>query len=63
MSIPDPQLIVRKAPHAQIWSVWSILEHSPSEKIFEVASEEEAAEWIKTNGPAWLEERRRKRNA
>jgi hypothetical protein len=40
-----------------------MLEGSPSEEIFEASSEEEASNWINTNGQAWLEERRRKRNA
>jgi len=56
-----PSLIVRKAPHAAIWSVWATLEGSPSEEIFEGSSEEEASSWIKTGGQAWLEERKRKR--
>jgi hypothetical protein len=40
-----------------------MLEGSPSEEIFEGSCEEEAANWINTDGQAWLEERRRKRNA
>lgn len=63
MSTEDPKLIVRKAPHAQVWSAWATLEGSPSEEIFEGTSEEEALNWIKTNGQAWLDERRRKRNS
>lgn len=63
MSAEEPKLIVRKAPHAAIWSVWAMLEESPSEEIFEGTSEEEASNWINTNGQAWLEERRRKRDA
>jgi hypothetical protein len=63
MSAEEPKLIVRKAPHAAIWSVWAMLEESPSEEIFEGASEEEASNWINNNGQAWLEERRRKRQA
>lgn len=58
----DPNLTVRKAPHAAVWSVWAVLEHSPSEEIFEASSEEEAQNWINTGGKAWLEERRRKRS-
>jgi len=59
----EPKLIVRKGPHAPIWSVWAVLEGSPSEEIFEGSSEEEASTWINTGGQLWLEERRRKRNA
>jgi hypothetical protein len=55
----EPKLIVRKAPHAPVWSVWAVLEGIPSEEIFEGASEEEASSWINTGGQAWLEERRR----
>lgn len=58
-----PKLIVRKAPHAAVWSVWAVLEGIPPEEIFEGSSEEEASSWINTGGQAWLEERRRKRNA
>jgi hypothetical protein len=61
-SQPDPMLAVRKAPHAQVWSVWAVLGGSPSEEIFEGSSEDEASNWIKTGGQAWLEERRRKRS-
>jgi hypothetical protein len=63
MSAEEPKLIVKKAPHAAIWSVWAMLKESPSEEIFEGTSEEEASNWINTHGPAWLEERRRKRDA
>ena len=59
----EPNLTVRKAPHAAVWSVWAVLEGFPSEEIFEGSSEEEASNWINTGGQAWLEERRRKRNA
>ena len=59
----EPNLTVRKAPHAAVWSVWAVLEGIPSEEIFEGSSEEEASNWINTGGQAWLEERRRKRNA
>lgn len=59
----EPKLIIRKAPHAAVWSVWAVLEGTPSEEIFEGASEEEASNWINTSGQAWLEERRRKRQA
>ena len=59
----EPKLIVRKAPHAAVWSVWAVLEGTPSEEIFEGSSEEEASNWINTGGQAWLKERRRKRNA
>jgi hypothetical protein len=57
----EPKLIVRKAPHAAVWSVWAVLEGAPSEEIFEGSSEEEASNWINTGGQAWLKERRRKR--
>jgi hypothetical protein len=40
-----------------------MFEDTPSEEIFEAASEEEATNWVHTNGQAWLEERRRKRNS
>jgi hypothetical protein len=63
VSQDEPKLIVRKAPHARVWSVWAVLEGIPSEEIFEGSSEEEASSWINTGGQAWLEERRRKRNA
>lgn len=56
-----PSLTVRKAPHAAVWSVWAILEGSPSEEIFEGSSEEEATSWIKAAGQTWLEERKRDR--
>ena len=59
----EPKLIVRKARHAAVWSVWAVLEGIPSEEIFEGSSEEEALGWINTGGQAWLQERRRKRNA
>jgi hypothetical protein len=59
----EPRLIVRKASHAPIWSVWAVLEGTPSEEIFEGSSEEDASSWINTGGRSWLEERRRKRNA
>jgi hypothetical protein len=54
-------LTVRKAPHIAIWSVWAMLEGTPSEEIFEGSSEEEASSWIKTGGQDWLAERKRKR--
>jgi hypothetical protein len=59
----EPKLIVRKAPHAPVWSVWAVLEGTPSEEIFEGSCEEEASSWINTDGQRWLEERRRKRQA
>ena len=59
----DPTLIVRKAPHAAVWSVWALLESAPSEEIFEASSEADASSWIETGGRAWIAERRRKRNA
>jgi hypothetical protein len=62
VSQDEPKLIVRKAPHAPVWSVWAVLESTPSEEIFEGSSEEEASSWINTGGQAWLKERRRKRN-
>ena len=62
VSREEPKLIVRKAPHAPVWSVWATLEGTPSEEIFEGASEEEAMSWINTGGQSWLDDRRRKRN-
>ena len=62
----DPILLVRKAPHTQVWSVWASLEGIPAEEIVEGSSEQEALEaldWIATGGQTWLEERRRRRNA
>jgi hypothetical protein len=59
----EPKLIVRKVPNVSIWSVWATLEGTHSEEIFEGTSEQEALNWINTGGQAWLEERRRKRNA
>jgi len=59
----DPILVVRKAPHAQVWSVWASLEGTNAEEIFEGSSEQEALDWIATGGQTWLEERRRRRNA
>ena len=59
----DPILLVRKAAHAQVWSVWASLEGAAAEEIFEGSSEQEALEWIATGGQTWLEERRRRRNA
>jgi hypothetical protein len=53
----DPKLI-----HAEVWSVWAVLEGGPSEEIFEGSSEDEASNWINGGGQAWLEERRRKRS-
>ena len=35
VSQEEPKLIVRKAPHAPVWSVWAVLEGIPSEEIFE----------------------------
>ena len=58
----DPILTVRKAPHAQIWSVWAMPDGTDAEEIFEGSSEQEARDWIATGGQAWLEERWRKRN-
>jgi hypothetical protein len=63
MSQEELKLIVRKALHAPVWSVWAVLKDTPSEEIFEGSSEEEASSWINTGGQAWLEERRRKRNS
>jgi hypothetical protein len=57
----EPKLIIRQPLHAPVWSVWATLEGTPSEEIFEGASEEEASNWINTGGQAWLEERRRRR--
>ena len=59
----EPKLIVRKAPHAPVWSVWAMLDGISPEEIFEGSSAEEAAGWVDTGGRTWLEERRRKRNA
>ena len=59
----DPILSVRKATHAQVWSVWATLEGTAAEEIVEGSSEQEALEWIATGGQTWLEERRRRRNA
>ena len=58
----DPILSVRKATHAQVWSVWASLEGTAAEEIFEGSSEQEALEWIATGGQTWLEERRRRRS-
>jgi hypothetical protein len=57
----DPQLVIRSSPHLSIWSVWAVLEGTPSEEIFEGPSEADARSWIMTGGQAWLEDRRRKR--
>lgn len=62
MSEEPPNLIVRKAPHALVWSAWAVIEGSPSEEIFEGISEQEALDWIKTSGDAWIAERQRKRS-
>ena len=59
----DPILVVRKAPHAQVWSVWATPDGTAAEEIFEGSSEQEALGWIATGGQTWLEERRRRRNA
>jgi hypothetical protein len=59
----DPILLVRKAPHAQVWSVWATLEGTDAEEIFEGSSEQQALDWIASGGQTWLEERRRRRNA
>jgi hypothetical protein len=59
----EPTLIVRRASHAPVWSVWATLEGTASDEIFEGASEEEALNWIGNGGQTWLEERRRKRNS
>jgi hypothetical protein len=59
----DPILSVRKAPHAQVWSVWASPEGTGAEEIFEGSSEQEALDWISTGGQTWLEERRSRRNA
>lgn len=58
----DPILLVRKATHAQVWSVWASLEGTAAEEIFEGSSAQEAREWIATGGQTWLEERRRRRS-
>jgi len=58
-----PALIIRKAPHGPVWSVWATLEGTHSEELFEASSEEDASNWIKTGGQIWLEERRQRRNA
>jgi hypothetical protein len=59
----EPKLVIRKAPHVPVWSVWATLEGTHSEELFEGSTEEEASNWINSGGQAWLEERRRKRNA
>jgi hypothetical protein len=59
----EPKLVIRKAPHVPVWSVWAVLEGTHSEELFEGSTEEEASNWINSAGQAWLEERRRKRNA
>ena len=59
----EPKLVIRKAPHVSVWSVWAVLEGTHSEELFEGSTEEEASNWINRAGQAWLEERRRKRNA
>jgi hypothetical protein len=56
VSREEPKLIVRKAPHAPVWSV---PEGIPSEEIFEASSVKEASSWINTGDQAWLEERKR----
>jgi hypothetical protein len=38
VSQEEPKLIVRKALHAPVWSVWAVLEGIPSEEIFEGSS-------------------------
>jgi hypothetical protein len=58
----EPNLIVRQASHAPVWSVWAMLEGTASEEIFEGASEQEALNWINVGGQAWLEKRWRRRN-
>jgi hypothetical protein len=58
----DPILLVRKAVHAEVWSVWATLEGTAAEEIFEGSSEKQALEWIATGGQTWLEERRRRRS-
>ena len=59
----EPKLIIRKAPHVPVWSVWATLEGTHSEELFEGSTEEEASNWINSAGQVWLEERKRKRNA
>jgi len=59
----EPQLIVRRAAHAPVWSVWATLEGTAADEIFEGASEQEALDWIGSGGQAWLAERRRKRSS
>ena len=61
--LAEPILLVRKAPHAQVWSVWASLEGTAAEEIFEGSSEQEALDWIATGGQTWLDERRRRRNS
>ena len=56
----EPKLIIRRVSQAPVWSVWATLEGTPSEEIFEGASEEEAMSWINTGGQSWLDDRRRK---
>jgi hypothetical protein len=59
----EPELIVRRALHTPVWSVWATLEGTASDEIFEGTSEQEALNWIDTGGQAWLEERRRRRSS
>src|ERR1035441_2191025 len=53
----EPKLVIRKAPHVSVWSVWAVLEGTHSEELFEGSTEEEASNWINSAGQAWLEER------
>jgi hypothetical protein len=59
----DPELIIRKALHAPVWSVWAVLEGTPSEEIFEGPSQDAAINWIENSGTPWIAARRQKRTA
>jgi len=59
----EPKLIIRKALHAPVWSVWAVLEGTPSEEIFEGSSQDAAINWIESSGADWIAARRQKRIA
>lgn len=62
-ALDEPALVLRPAPNGRVWSAWAVLAGAPSEEIFEASCEQEAADWIATQGPVWLEQRRRRRSA
>jgi hypothetical protein len=35
----EPKLVIRKAPHVPVWSVWAVLEGTHSEELFEGSTE------------------------